>query len=78
MAPEVIKQTLLSRRSDIWSFGCTILEMATGKTPWSNYKFDNHIAAMIKIGVSNELPDIPDNVSDSLKSFIKCCLNRDP
>src|SRR5688572_15017008 len=33
MAPEVASQSMTGRRSDIWSFGCTILEMATGKLP---------------------------------------------
>mmetsp|Transcript_36029 Transcript_36029/g.32403 ORF Transcript_36029/g.32403 Transcript_36029/m.32403 type:complete len:123 (+) Transcript_36029:1763-2131(+) len=31
MAPEVASETVDARRSDIWSFGCTILEMATAK-----------------------------------------------
>ena len=60
MAPEVVKETGHGRRSDIWAFGCTILEMATGKTPWSHLKLDNQIALLMKIALSDEIPEIPD------------------
>jgi len=33
-----------------------VLEMATGKTPWSEFNFDNPVAAIMKIGLSDELP----------------------
>ena len=77
MAPEVIRQTKYGRKADIWSFGCTILEMAQGKAPWSEQKFDNPIAAIMKIGLSDEIPNIPETISGSLKDFILCCLKRD-
>jgi len=34
MAPELINQKKHGRKIDIWSFGCTIIEMATARHPW--------------------------------------------
>lgn len=38
MSPEVIKNDKRGRHGamDIWSLGCVVLELATGKKPWSN------------------------------------------
>ncbi|KAL6633819.1 hypothetical protein ACP70R_026490 [Stipagrostis hirtigluma subsp. patula] len=76
MAPEVIKNSNgCNLAVDIWSLGCTVLEMATSKPPWSQYE---GIAAMFKIGNSKELPPIPDHLSEEGKDFIRQCLQRDP
>ncbi|KAE8710788.1 Mitogen-activated protein kinase kinase kinase YODA [Hibiscus syriacus] len=76
MAPEVIKNSNgCNLAVDIWSLGCTVLEMATTKPPWSQYE---GVAAMFKIGNSKELPAIPDSLSDEGKDFVRQCLQRNP
>ncbi|XP_057994005.1 mitogen-activated protein kinase kinase kinase YODA isoform X2 [Hevea brasiliensis] len=76
MAPEVIRNSNgCNLAVDIWSLGCTVLEMATAKPPWSQYE---GVAAMFKIGNSKELPAFPDNLSDDGKDFVRQCLQRNP
>ncbi|XP_057994480.1 mitogen-activated protein kinase kinase kinase YODA-like, partial [Hevea brasiliensis] len=76
MAPEVIRNSNgCNLAVDIWSFGCTVLEMATAKPPWSQYE---GVAAMFKIGNSKEHPAFPDNLSDDGKDFVRQCLQRNP
>ncbi|XP_014511400.1 mitogen-activated protein kinase kinase kinase YODA [Vigna radiata var. radiata] len=76
MAPEVIKNSNgCNLAVDIWSLGCTVLEMATTKPPWSQYE---GVAAMFKIGNSKELPTIPDHLSSEGKDFVRKCLQRNP
>lgn len=76
MAPEVIKNVNgYDLAVDIWSLGCTVLEMATAQPPWSQYE---GVAAMFKIGNSKELPAIPDHLSEQGKNFVKLCLQRNP
>ena len=76
MAPEVINQTKKGRKSDVWSFGCTLLEMCSGKNPWYEYNFDNPYTAILKIGIQNEIPKIPDDINPELDKLIRSCLNR--
>lgn len=60
---------------DIWSLGCTILEMASAKPPWSQFE---GVAAIFKIGNSKDIPEIPDHLSNDAKTFLRLCLQREP
>ena len=76
MAPEVIKQTGYGRKSDIWSVGCTVIEMATGRPPWSNYA--TPIAAMFAVAASNDMPEMPPNFPADGVDFLRLCFQRNP
>jgi len=77
MAPEVISQEGgHGRKADIWSFGCTVIEMASAEKPWGNGAFNNMMFALHHIATSPEIPPIPDTVSTSCDDLIRSCLRR--
>ncbi|KAF2666806.1 MAP kinase-like protein [Microthyrium microscopicum] len=69
MAPEVVKQTAYTRKADIWSLGCLIVEMLTGTHPHPNC---TQMQAIFKIGGLSEQarPTVPDNASAELRAFL--------
>ncbi|KAF7842112.1 mitogen-activated protein kinase kinase kinase 3 [Senna tora] len=68
MAHEVVMNTNgYSLAVDIWSLGCTILEMVTSKPPWSQYE---GVAAIFKIGNGKDMLEIPEHLSYDAKCFI--------
>ncbi|KAH1259319.1 Mitogen-activated protein kinase kinase kinase ANP1 [Glycine max] len=77
MAPEVILQTGHSFSADIWSVGCTVIEMATGKPPWSQ-QYQQEVAALFHIGTTKSHPPIPDHLSAAAKDFLLKCLQKEP
>jgi len=73
VAPEVIQSCSITSACDIWSLGCTILELLTGHLPYEKL---NHVAAMLKI-VNEGPPPLPDNISPELKDFLSNCFTKD-
>ncbi|KAL8138337.1 hypothetical protein V2J09_004338 [Rumex salicifolius] len=76
MAPEVVNLANQGYGSaaDIWSLGCTVLEMSTGKLPY--HPFDAY-QALYRIG-RGELPPVPETLSSDLRDFILKCLQVNP
>ncbi|XP_040377255.1 mitogen-activated protein kinase kinase kinase 3-like isoform X2 [Oryza brachyantha] len=76
MAPEVVMNNKgYNLVVDIWSLGCTIIEMATAKHPWYPYEY---MAAIFKIANTKLIPEIPECFSKEGKDFLSLCLKRDP
>ncbi|KAL3505219.1 hypothetical protein ACH5RR_035060 [Cinchona calisaya] len=80
MAPEVLQAAMrkdtnseLAFAVDIWSLGCTVIEMLTGKPPWSDF---SGVQAMFN--VLNKSPPIPDTLSPEGKDFLEQCFRRRP
>lgn len=63
-------------KADVWSLGCTVVEMVSGNLPFSYY--DNPMTAMYHIacGEAPSFRNLP--VSDALKAFVIACCAAEP
>ncbi|XP_053327125.1 mitogen-activated protein kinase kinase kinase 2 [Spea bombifrons] len=68
MSPEVISGEGYGRKADIWSVGCTVVEMLTEKPPWAEFEA---MAAIFKIATQQTNPQLPPHVSEHSRDFLK-------
>jgi serine/threonine protein kinase len=73
MAPEIISLEGCSTASDIWSVGCTVIELLTGFPPYHHL---SDVTALFRI-VQDECPPFPDNISPECQQFLRSCFNKD-
>lgn len=95
MAPEVFTKTMSEghgRAADIWSVGCVVVEMASGKVNFKSnaseifktiyfqrpwYQYDSNYQIMFKVGMG-ESPEPPENMIDEGLDFLHCCFQHNP
>ncbi|KAF8652091.1 hypothetical protein HU200_063037 [Digitaria exilis] len=71
MAPEVVNpKKIYGTAADIWSLGCTVLEMLTRQIPYPDLEWTR---ALYTIG-KGEAPPIPNSLSKDAYDFISQCV----
>ncbi|KAL5168945.1 MAP3K epsilon protein kinase 1 [Glycine soja] len=73
MAPEVIEMAGVCAASDIWSVGCTVIELLTCVPPYYDLQ---PMPALFRI-VQDEHPPIPDSLSPDITDFLLQCFKKD-
>ncbi|CAO2171132.1 unnamed protein product [Urochloa humidicola] len=76
MAPEVARGEEQGPAADVWALGCTVLELATGRAPWSGV--GDLLAALHRIGFTDATPEVRSWMSAEAKDFLARCFVRDP
>ncbi|KAL0569405.1 ATP binding [Marasmius crinis-equi] len=75
MSPETVITSKFEEKGDIWSAGCVIIEMSTGKAPWGDIS-DEEAISMISEGLQPPFPDR--DCSQLLNKFMRVVFVIDP
>nr|WDA42959.1 tyrosine-protein kinase receptor UFO [Fagopyrum tataricum] len=75
MAPEVLRSEPSDEKSDIYSFGVILWELATEKIPWEHL---NSMQVIGAVGFMNQRLDIPNDVDPKFALIIESCWHSEP
>ncbi len=76
MSPEQARGKPLDRRTDVWSFGCLLYEMLTGKISFGGDTVSDTIAQILE-----REPDwqaLPEKTPQGVRQVLRRCLQKDP
>ncbi|KAH0631478.1 hypothetical protein JD844_005812 [Phrynosoma platyrhinos] len=75
MAPEVIKHSLFSKSSDVWSFGVLLWELLTGEVP---YREIDALAVAYGVAMNKLTLPIPSTCPEPFARLLEECWSSDP
>jgi len=76
MSPEQARGKVLDKRADIWSFGCVLFEMLTGRPVFGGDTLSDTIAAVLTVEV--DLDALSAEVPPSGRRLLRRCFEREP
>jgi serine/threonine protein kinase/Tol biopolymer transport system component len=74
MSPEQVRAEAVDARSDIFSFGCVLYEMASGKQPFTGKSAADVMSAVLR----EDPPEIDSTLPPALAAIVRRCLEKDP
>lgn len=78
MSPEMVTKGEQDLAADIWALGCLVLQMITGTPAWKCRRQSDFGGLMMRIGVGDEVPEVPEKLSKQGKDFLGKCFAKNP
>eukprot|EP00291_Cryptomonas_curvata_P024315 CAMPEP_0172173036 /NCGR_PEP_ID=MMETSP1050-20130122/12803_1 /TAXON_ID=233186 /ORGANISM="Cryptomonas curvata, Strain CCAP979/52" /LENGTH=482 /DNA_ID=CAMNT_0012844691 /DNA_START=618 /DNA_END=2062 /DNA_ORIENTATION=- len=79
LAPEVLRRGRHGRRSDVWSYGCCVLEMLALTSPLgTRAEAQLDVADVFRLSQMRTSPELPLQLSEEARDFLAHCLHIDP
>ena len=76
MSPEQARGEPCDQRADIWAFGCVLVELLSGRSPFARATASESLAAVLEH--TPDLSTLPPGTPETVHALIRHCLDKDP
>ena len=76
MSPEQARGEACDQRTDIWAFGCVLVELLSGRSPFARPTASESLAAVLEH--TPDLTTLPPATPETVRALIRHCLDKDP